>query len=53
MSRHLTPRLATALFRRYLRSCVPTGLHRIVPPTGTRPEAGLDAARRFGHRHHH
>ncbi|MBZ3904422.1 hypothetical protein [Streptomyces griseiscabiei] len=53
MSRHLTPCLATALFRRYLRSCIPTSPHRIVPPPGEHPEAGLDTARRFGHRHHH
>ncbi|MBC2901156.1 hypothetical protein [Streptomyces cupreus] len=53
MSRRLTPRLATALFRRYLRACIPTGPHRIVPPTGAHPEASLDEARRIGHRHHH
>ncbi|ULR48483.1 hypothetical protein [Streptomyces deccanensis] len=53
MSRHLTPRLATALFRRYLHACIPTGPHRIVPSTGEPPEAGLDASRRIGHRHHH
>ncbi|WP_180303628.1 hypothetical protein [Streptomyces sp. JV178] len=53
MPRRLTPRLATALFRRYLRSCIPTGAHRIVPPASAHPEAGLDEAPRIGHRHHH
>ncbi|WP_177198728.1 hypothetical protein [Streptomyces colonosanans] len=51
MSRHLTPRLATALFRRYLRACIPTGPDRTSPLAGARPETALTEARRT--RHHH
>ncbi|WP_189696582.1 hypothetical protein, partial [Streptomyces chromofuscus] len=53
ISRHLKPRLATALFRRYLRACIPTGPDRTVPLAGTRPGAALDEAPRIGNRHHH
>ncbi|GAU70757.1 hypothetical protein SSP35_22_00600 [Streptomyces sp. NBRC 110611] len=51
ITRHLKPRLATALFRRYLRACIPTSRDQTVPLAGARPEAVLDEARRIG-RHH-
>ncbi|MFG3038084.1 hypothetical protein ACGFYZ_14355 [Streptomyces sp. NPDC048330] len=55
VSRRLKPRLATALFRRYLRACIPTGTARTspIPLAGARPEAVLDESRRIGHGHHH
>ncbi|MFI9755737.1 hypothetical protein [Streptomyces collinus] len=52
MTRLLKPRLATALFRRYLRACIPTDPSRPSPVAGARPEAVLDEARRTGHRNH-
>jgi hypothetical protein len=50
ISRRLKPRLATALFRRYLRACIPAGPDRAVVLAGARPEAALDEDRRIGHR---
>ncbi|MET8590418.1 hypothetical protein [Streptomyces sp. NPDC005078] len=47
------PRLATALFRRYLRACIPTGPDRASPLAGARPEAVLAETQRVGQRHHH
>jgi hypothetical protein len=51
MSHRLKPRLATALFRRYLRACIPAGPDRASPLAGARPEAVLVKAQRVGHRH--
>ncbi|MFF1420042.1 hypothetical protein [Streptomyces sp. NPDC058280] len=48
----LKPRLATALFRRYLRACIPAGPDRASPPTGAGPEGVLAETKRIGHRHH-
>lgn len=48
ISRRLPPRLATALFRRYLRACIPTDPSRPIPLAGARPESVLDEARRTG-----
>ncbi|MEV2258464.1 hypothetical protein AB0J13_07360 [Streptomyces anulatus] len=48
----IKPRLATALFRRYLRACIPTGPDRTSPLAGARPEAVLAEAQRLGQRHH-
>ncbi|MCC9705974.1 hypothetical protein E4N62_12345 [Streptomyces sp. MNU76] len=53
ISNRLQPRLATALFRRYLRACIPTGPDRITLLAGARPEAVLAETQRVGHRHHH
>ncbi|MFJ5265523.1 hypothetical protein ACIQAC_34155 [Streptomyces sp. NPDC088387] len=53
MSRRLQPRFATALFRRYLRACIPTGHGRNSPLGGARPEAVRAEAQRVGQRHHH
>ncbi|MFE6166028.1 hypothetical protein ACFQ7F_44835, partial [Streptomyces sp. NPDC056486] len=53
ISHRLTPRLATALFRRYLRACTPTGPDRTSPPAGARPKAVLAESQRMGHRHHY
>ncbi|MCX4531064.1 hypothetical protein [Streptomyces sp. NBC_01669] len=53
ISHRLTPRLATALFRRYLRACIPTGPDRTSPLAGARPEAVLAETQRVGQRHHH
>ncbi|CAM5570280.1 hypothetical protein [Streptomyces aurantiogriseus] len=53
MSRRFKPRLATALFRHYLRACIATGPDRSAPLSGARPESALDEAQRIGHRHHH
>ncbi|CAL9368614.1 hypothetical protein SUDANB151_00801 [Streptomyces sp. enrichment culture] len=53
ISHRLKPRLATALFRRYLRACIPTGPDRAVPLAGARPEAILTETQRVGQRHHH
>ncbi|MFI9423406.1 hypothetical protein ACIG54_07545 [Streptomyces achromogenes] len=50
MRRHLTPRLATALFRRYLRACTPTGPDRTCLLAGTRPETALSEAHRTSRR---
>ncbi|WP_222943201.1 hypothetical protein, partial [Streptomyces parvus] len=44
----LTPRLATALFRRYLRACIPTGPDSGSPLAGARPEAVLAESQRVG-----
>ncbi|MEH0441959.1 hypothetical protein QBA74_41855 [Streptomyces scabiei] len=52
ISNRLQPRLATALFRRYLRACIPTGPdHTLL--AGARPETDLAQNQRVGHRHHH
>ncbi|MFJ8978762.1 hypothetical protein [Streptomyces sp. NPDC102282] len=40
------PRLATALFRRYLRAVTVGSGERIIPLAGGRPEAALDEAHR-------
>ncbi|MFE3381504.1 hypothetical protein [Streptomyces anulatus] len=48
----LKPRLATALFRRYLRACIPTDPDHASPLAGGRPEAALAEAQRTGQRHH-
>ncbi|SBT91847.1 hypothetical protein GA0115233_103634 [Streptomyces sp. DI166] len=53
ISNRLKPRLATALFRRYLRACIPTGPDHTSPLTGARPEAVLTESQRVGQRHHH
>ncbi|WP_159083373.1 hypothetical protein [Streptomyces sp. P3] len=53
ISNRLQPRLATALFRRYLCACIPTGPDRASPLAGARPEAVLAETQRVGHRHHH
>jgi len=53
ISNRLKPRLATALFRRYLRACIPTGPDRTSPLAGARPEAVLAETQRVGHRYHH
>ncbi|WP_406436068.1 hypothetical protein OHB00_18890 [Streptomyces sp. NBC_00631] len=53
ISNRLQPRLATALFRRYLRACIPTGPDRTTLLAGARPEAVLAETQRVGHRHHH
>ncbi|GLW47570.1 hypothetical protein Stsp02_32320 [Streptomyces sp. NBRC 14336] len=53
ISHRLKPRLATALFRRYLRACIPTGPDRATPLAGARPEGVLAETQRVGHRHHH
>ncbi|MFF5438870.1 hypothetical protein [Streptomyces achromogenes] len=45
MNRHLTPRLASALFRRYLRSCIPSGPHRLA---GARTRAAPGDSRPTG-----
>ncbi|MFJ8248489.1 hypothetical protein [Streptomyces sp. NPDC094466] len=47
----LKPRLATALFRRYLRACIPTGPDSGSPLAGARPEAVLAESQRVGQRH--
>jgi hypothetical protein len=39
ITHHLKPRLATALFRHYLRTCIPLGPDRATPPACARPEA--------------
>ncbi|MFE7960391.1 hypothetical protein [Streptomyces sp. NPDC057413] len=49
MSRRLSPRLATAVFRRYLRACIPAGPDRTCLLAGARPEAALSEARRTTH----
>ncbi|MGW4345335.1 hypothetical protein ACWEL8_09685 [Streptomyces sp. NPDC004690] len=41
ISHHLKPRLATALFRRYLRACIPLSPDRTVPRSA-RAEAQQD-----------
>ncbi|MEV3851293.1 hypothetical protein AB0J30_31470, partial [Streptomyces microflavus] len=46
----LKPRLATALFRRYLRACIPTGPDSGSPLAGARPEAVLAESQRVGQR---
>ncbi|WP_269439630.1 hypothetical protein [Streptomyces paludis] len=43
----------TALFRRYLRACIPTGPDRTSTPAGARPEAVSAETHRTGQRHHH
>ncbi|WP_139062994.1 hypothetical protein [Streptomyces griseoaurantiacus] len=53
ISNRLKPRLATALFRRYLRACIPSGPDHTSPLAGARPEAVLTEAQRVGQRHHH
>ncbi|MFI8880293.1 hypothetical protein [Streptomyces sp. NPDC055243] len=53
ISNRLTPRLATALFRRYLRACIPSGPDRTSPLAGARPEAVLAERQRMGHHHHY
>ncbi|MEU4173762.1 hypothetical protein [Streptomyces sp. NPDC026589] len=53
ISNRLKPRLATALFRRYLRACIPTGPDRTSPLAGARPEGALAETQRVGQRHHH
>ncbi|WP_406111766.1 hypothetical protein OG698_37655 [Streptomyces sp. NBC_01003] len=53
ISNRLKPRLATALFRRYLRACIPTGPDRASPLADARPEAVLAETQRVGNRHHH
>ncbi|MFC9856252.1 MULTISPECIES: hypothetical protein [unclassified Streptomyces] len=44
ISSQLKPRLATGLFRRYLRACIPTGFDLASPLAGARPEAVLAEA---------
>ncbi|MFF5719338.1 hypothetical protein [Streptomyces buecherae] len=51
ISSRITPRLATALFRRYLRACIPTGPDRLSPLAGARPETVLGKTSRAGHPH--
>lgn len=51
ISHRLKPRLATAVFHRYLYGCFPTGPHQAGPPAGTRRETPEPA--QIGHRHHH
>ncbi|MEV5843636.1 hypothetical protein AB0M32_16910 [Streptomyces sp. NPDC051985] len=51
ISTRLKPRLATALFRRYLRTCIPTGPDRTSPPAGSRPETVLAKTQRLGQHH--
>ncbi|WP_245726834.1 hypothetical protein [Streptomyces longwoodensis] len=53
ISDRLKPRLATALFRRYLRACIPADPDRASPLAGARPEAVLAETQRVGQRHHH
>ncbi|MFF1280669.1 hypothetical protein ACFVY4_07795 [Streptomyces sp. NPDC058299] len=53
ISNRLKPRLATALFRRYLRACIPTDPDHTSLLAGARPEAVLAEAQRVGQRHHH
>nr|WP_251692173.1 hypothetical protein [Streptomyces sp. CHD11] len=48
ISHRLKPRLATALFRRYLRACIPTGPDHAAPLAGARPEAVLIETQRVG-----
>ncbi|MER6331127.1 hypothetical protein ABT298_17730, partial [Streptomyces sp. NPDC001034] len=50
ISHRLKPRLATALFRRYLRACIPTGPDRATPLAGARPEGVLTETQRVGQR---
>ncbi|MFE1199588.1 hypothetical protein ACFW6E_43945 [Streptomyces olivaceoviridis] len=50
MSQRLAPRLATALFRRYLRACIPAGPDRTCLLAGARPDAALSEAHRTGRR---
>ncbi|MFJ2021556.1 hypothetical protein [Streptomyces nodosus] len=52
ISNRLKPRLATALFRRYLRSAIPTGLDHNSLLAGARPEAALAETQRVGQHHH-
>ncbi|MCT7351749.1 hypothetical protein N4P33_06125, partial [Streptomyces sp. 15-116A] len=53
ISHRLKPRLATALFRRYLRACITAGPDRASPLAGARPDAVPTEAQRIGQRHHH
>ncbi|NUS83888.1 MAG: hypothetical protein HOY75_14365, partial [Streptomyces sp.] len=53
ISHRLSPRLATALFRRYLRACIATGPDRTSLLAGAHPESVLAETQRVGHRHHH
>ncbi|MFK0156535.1 hypothetical protein ACIQVL_22670 [Streptomyces sp. NPDC090499] len=53
ISNRLNTRLATALFRRYLRSCIPTGPNCTSPLADGRPEAVLAETQRLGQRHRH
>ncbi|MFD7137026.1 hypothetical protein [Streptomyces sp. NPDC059894] len=53
ISNRLKPRLATALFRHYLRACIPTRPDRPSPLAGARPEAVLAETQDLGQRHHH
>ncbi|WP_338484020.1 hypothetical protein VM636_07220 [Streptomyces sp. SCSIO 75703] len=53
ISHRLKPRLATALFRRYLRACITAGPDRASPLAGARPDAVPTEAQRVGQRHHH
>ncbi|MFB7630517.1 hypothetical protein ACFC0M_06150 [Streptomyces sp. NPDC056149] len=46
LSHHLTPRLASALFRRYLRACIAVGPDQTLALAGARPEATLAEAQR-------
>ncbi|MFE6656678.1 hypothetical protein ACFVLG_31970, partial [Streptomyces rochei] len=53
ISDRLKPRLATALFRRYLRACITASPDRASPLAGARPQAVPTEAQRVGQRHHH
>lgn len=53
ISHRLKPRLATALFRRYLRACITAGPDRASPLAGAHPDAVPTEAQRVGQRHHH
>ncbi|MFD3580873.1 hypothetical protein [Streptomyces sp. NPDC058683] len=50
ISQRLKPRLATALFRHYLRACIPTGPNLASPLACARPEAVLAETQRAGPR---
>lgn len=53
ISNLLKPRLATALFRRYLRACIPNGPDHASPLAGAHPEAVLTETQRVRQRQHH
>ncbi|WP_432012626.1 hypothetical protein [Streptomyces cucumeris] len=51
ISHRLKPRLATAVFRRYLRACITPCPDHASPPNGVGPQAVLAETQRFGHHH--
>ncbi|MFJ6709059.1 MULTISPECIES: hypothetical protein [unclassified Streptomyces] len=51
ISNRLKPRLATALFRHYLRACIPASPDRTSPLAGGSPEPVVAETQRLGQHH--